>query len=90
MTITALRIALSTIQGLGDFETAEFPREHVRAEQALFDACVDAGMPLDHANPVAWAETHIHFADNPVRISGLWAGSGYARNYSMPSLEGVA
>lgn len=86
MTATNLRNALSTFLGLGDFETSEFPREHVRAEQRLFDACVDAGMPLDHVNLVAWAETHIHFLDNPVRITGLWAGSGYARNYAGSSL----
>jgi len=83
MTNTTLRTALSTVRGLGDFLTCEFPREHIRAEQALLDACVDAGMPLDHANPIAWAETHIHFIDNPVRIAGLWAGSGYARNYAI-------
>lgn len=45
---------LSSILRMGPFETCADPRAYVRADNRLFDACVDA-LGLDYANDFASA-----------------------------------
>jgi len=74
--------AFDAVTRAGDFETTADPRGYIRAEQRLLDACIDAGMPLDHASPSIWAATAMWAATVPP-VTGLHAGFGYARNYAI-------
>jgi len=81
--LEVLSDAFDAVTRAGDFETTSDPRGYIKAEQRLLDACIDAGMPYDHADPSAWAATKIWLWHNAGPVAGLWAGSGYARNYSL-------
>jgi len=72
--------ALDAFLKAGDFETTLNPRGYIKAENRLIDAAVDCGMDRDHAFPSEWASVIVAYG---TPISGLWAGSGIARNYSL-------
>lgn len=77
--------ALNAVLLAGDFETCADPREFIRKENRLVDAAVECGMKHDHTHPREWASVNVaYWLAGPIK--GRWAGSGYARNYSIPSL----
>lgn len=55
--LETLSTAHSAFARVGAFETA--PREHIRASNRLFDACVEAGMAMDEADHQAWAAARV-------------------------------
>lgn len=51
--------AYSALIRMDDFMTCADPRRYVRLSNALFDACVDAGMAFDEADHFDWATKFI-------------------------------
>ena len=51
--------ALDSLLRAGDFMTCADPRAWVRKSSALLDACLDAGMDYDTAEPTQWAVQYV-------------------------------